>query len=601
MKRLSIFLTGCFALVTAALAAQGDKTSDDSGGLGSQAHFDELLKKAQDGGMEEAFEIGIAYLEAESEKRNPSEAWRWIGQAARLGHAEAQCLMGLQSQHGIKGENGNADAIKWLTLAAEKEHLESLLLLGYKYSEGKIVPKDEIKALSFYKRAVKRGGVPNFRLYTANIDLTFAKMFLTGSLREAAEKGDLESQVLLGAEHNRELLRIHLEESTSWLLKAAKRGDVESQYRACLAYLAGRGVRQDYTEAANWCRKAVGKPNSEIAATWACMLMRGIGVGVNIPESAKWFLKSMELGGPGVNVSCHKFQQFFIKMPLYGEGKPEMVALYLKAYVDNDAESQFQYAELHRQGGLLNGDEAEVFKWWKRAAENGHVEAQFKVGDSYQNGRFSDVNNAEAVKWYRMAAEQGHQDAQYNLAIMYSYADEVKKDESGAVRLLLQAAEQGHVKASAAMGIRYLEGKGVDKNYTKAFNWLSKAALKDDTEGQFFIGFMFHDGLGCTPDYVEAAKWFSLAADAGHQGGQFYLGTLYARGDGVPKSDLLAYKWLLLAKANGVKIVDKQINGVELKLTPEQRLEGQKMANEFVSLRERKAKMSIQRIRGRDK
>lgn len=381
------------------------------------------------------------------------------------------------------------------------------------------------------------------------------------------------------------------------LLQKAKGGGMDAAFRAGTAYLMGRGVKQDNKEAAKWISLAAKQPNAEIAATWACMLLRGVGCEVNIPEAAKWFRKSVELGGPGVESSNQHFGRVFGSRTLVWAGTPEMVVLYLKASVDNDAESQFKYAELNHQGIYLRYDDNEAIKWWKKAGENGHAEAQFKVAESYAVGRGAKQSETEAAKWYQMAATQGHQEAQYKLGMIYSYGHGVTKDEVAAVKLFLKAAEQGHTKASTAIGRRYLEGKGVSKDLSKAADWLIKAALKDDADGQFLLGFMFRNGLGMTVNYEEAGKWFSLAADEGDEAAQFHLGTLYAEGNGVPKNELIAYKWLLLAKAKGIQESTKLIEFIEKKLSPEQRAEVQKIAGEFVPKKERETKKRIQEMR----
>ncbi len=56
-------------------------------------------------------------------------------------------------------------------------------------------------------------------------------------------------------------------------------------------------------------------------------------------------------------------------------------------------------------------------------------------------------NNAEAFKWYRRAADKGNPPAQYNLGAMYAKGDTVAQDTVTAYMLYSLAAAQG-IKAA---------------------------------------------------------------------------------------------------------------------------------------------------------
>jgi TPR repeat protein len=50
----------------------------------------------------------------------------------------------------------------------------------------------------------------------------------------------------------------------------------------------------------------------------------------------------------------------------------------------------------------------EAFKWFARAAEQGHTEAQHQLGVLYMLGRGVVRDDKEAVNWWRRSAEKGH-------------------------------------------------------------------------------------------------------------------------------------------------------------------------------------------------
>lgn len=79
--------------------------------------------------------------------------------------------------------------------------------------------------------------------------------------------------------------------------KAAEQGDSAAQYVLGVMYNMGRGVTQDYTEAARWYRKAAEMGGHE-KAQWRLGMMYDLGVGVpqDYAEAVKWSRKAAEQG-----------------------------------------------------------------------------------------------------------------------------------------------------------------------------------------------------------------------------------------------------------------------------------------------------------------
>ena len=93
-------------------------------------------------------------------------------------------------------------------------------------------------------------------------------------------------------------------------------------------------------------------------------------------------------------------------------------------------------------------------------AEIGDADAQYDQGNKYSE----DGNYAEVYKWFRRAAEQEHADAQYELGIMYLLGEYVPKDSAEAVKWFRLAAEQGDAQAQFQLGVMYDMGLGVPQN-----------------------------------------------------------------------------------------------------------------------------------------
>ena len=186
-------------------------------------------------------------------------------------------------------------------------------------------------------------------------------------------------------------------------------------------------------------------------------------------------------------------------------------------------------------------------------------------------------------------AEKGDADAQVNLGHMFAEGRGVVKDEAEAVKWFRKAADQGHASGQSNLGRMYNNGWGVVKDEAEAVKWFRKAADQGDADAQTSLGLMYENGRGVAKDEVEAVKWYRKAADQGNADGQVYVGRMYWGGRGVAKDVVEAYKWFLLAAAQGVflnglpgvVLAKEGIGLYEGKLTPQQKAEGKRRAQEW--------------------
>lgn len=84
-------------------------------------------------------------------------------------------------------------------------------------------------------------------------------------------------------------------------------------------------------------------------------------------------------------------------------GPDAAAALIRSAAKQNYRQAQTELARMYRTGDGVEQDDAEMLKWYTRAAENGDVGAQLLVADSYAYGHGVDPNLVEAYKWYEIA------------------------------------------------------------------------------------------------------------------------------------------------------------------------------------------------------
>ena len=127
------------------------------------------------------------------------------------------------------------------------------------------------------------------------------------------------------------------------------------------------------------------------------------------------------------------------------------------------------------------------FEFVKRRALKGDADYQYTLGSMYDFGDEEagvEQDSAEAFKWYFRAAQQGHIGAQFMTGVMYRNGWGVLQNASEAVNWYRKAAEQGHAGAQCNLGVMYYRGEGIRQNYSEAIKWYRKAARNGDETAQ---------------------------------------------------------------------------------------------------------------------
>jgi uncharacterized protein len=200
-------------------------------------------------------------------------------------------------------------------------------------------------------------------------------------LQQAAERGDLLSQIRLGGALARSSSLTNDNEAAAWYRKAANQpnvksavfplaeaGDHAAQTVLGMVYALGNGVPRDAAEAIKWFRLAADQGDTVAMVSMASAFNRGAGVPRDDVESLKWFRMAAErdsvMGQDGLGY-----------MLAAGQGAAK--------------------------------DEAQAAHWFRKAAERGYSNAQVNLAALYREGRGVPVDFAQAMAWYQKAAEQG--------------------------------------------------------------------------------------------------------------------------------------------------------------------------------------------------
>lgn len=296
------------------------------------------------------------------------------------------------------------------------------------------------------------------------------------------------------------------------LLVLAEHGDAEAQYKLGKAYDAGRGVEQDYQNAAKWYQKSAELGYLNAQYNLAVLYENGDGVSKDIDKAFFWFSKAAEQGDP---------------------------------------EAQCNIGTMYADGTGVSRDLTSAIEWYSKAAMQNYAEAMNHLGAIYEKGDGIDVDMLKAVEWYTKAAELGYAVAQSNLGMLYSLGNGVPKDPAIAIAWLRKSADQGCPEGQLNLGLQYETGEGVRRQLTTAFQLYKKAADQNLDIAQNNLAVLYENGRGVQRDPVAAAEWYTKAAEQGNSDAQFNLGCLYEAGKGVKKDLSIAAKWYTRAAESG--------------------------------------------------
>ncbi len=245
-----------------------------------------------------------------------------------------------------------------------------------------------------------------------------------------------------------------------------------------------------------------------------------------------------------------------------------------------DADAQFELAEIYYSGQGAKQDYKKAFQWYEKSAGQKTARALFKLGLIYDAGKGVARNPKKALSCYydlreqyltkaienngetgdeseetykdvylfpvtKEQADAGDTAAQAKVGQMYLSGEGTERDTEKAFEYLSKAADSGIADAQFSMGRLYWEGEGVKKSQTEAVQWYEKAA-EQNRRYQERLGDMYAGGVNFIKDYKKAVKWYTKAAESGSPDAQSDLGSIYTELEDY----FQAYKWLILALRN---------------------------------------------------
>ena len=328
-------------------------------------------------------------------------------------------------------------------------------------------------------------------------------------------------------------------------IKAARIGEIASQYEVGLMYANGVGVGRNLKEALVWIGKAAERGHPAAQYLLASRYASGLGIEQDDQKALLWFHKAADQGHDKATLRLAKAYLHTnepLALQCLGKaaqaGLPEahyLMALHAGA-ADEPPESRFHrmqtiaemgwpaaqcwLADAYAKGNGVEQDMALALTWYRKAAAQDHAAAQIALEylDSLGMGRQSSgrrgrrksvpVERRDSDSRWAKAAEAGDADARYHVGLMYELGAGVEHNPKQAQAWYLKAAGGGHAKAQCALGRLNQE-----HHPEQALAWYRQAAEQGEAEAQLALSQMLRDGVGTIPDALAALRWQLQAAE----------------------------------------------------------------------------------------
>lgn len=369
----------------------------------------------------------------------------------------------------------------------------------------------------------------------------------------------------------------------SQLRAAAEAGTATAQYALGLRLTRGRGILQDYAQAARWFRLAADQNHTQAQIRLGQAYFEGLGVIQDIDQAQRWLQRAASTGAA---------------QPLFALAS--LLESQAAAAVDPQVNLS-QAADLYR-----------------RAADLGHMDSAVSLGVLYQNGSGVAQDLDLARQLYEAPAAAGHARALNNLGLLYVRGDGVVQDYAHAAQLFQAAADQGLAVALNNLGTLYENGFGVapDEAYAaqlyraaadlkrsssiadlrpgmlydrrlqppdssaEALRQMQDAARAGDPLAQFQLAWMLLQPEATTGrgGLQQARRLMQSAAETGYPAAMGNMALFYVDGTVLPQDYVQAYMWLVLASTAGQPEAADLAADLARKMTAQQILEAQHLA-----------------------
>lgn len=249
-----------------------------------------LLREAADMGDAVAqFLIGSFYAAGSGVPQDSAVGANWLYKAAVQGHPTAQLLLANLYVTGQGVPQNFTSAVHWLQLAAQQGDADAQHGLGFLYATGQGVARDSAETARWYSKAAEQGHADAQNdlgvLYAMGEGVEHDEIQAETLFIAAAAQGNSQAKSnLAGIRAARE----ETDDDVSDYLKAANDGDPVAQCILAAFYERGVHVPMDVAEAARWYRRAAEQGSSHAQHNLGQLYRTGRGVARSSAEAFFW-------------------------------------------------------------------------------------------------------------------------------------------------------------------------------------------------------------------------------------------------------------------------------------------------------------------------
>lgn len=314
----------------------------------------EKLAEGQNASLFSAQLMYQCYSRGIGVKRDEQKAAKYKAQLADVGDADQKFKLALDFINHQQPDK----AIPWLRKAAKDKHVGATFYLGRLLYRGTGVAQDREQGIALMERAAEKD--------FPGACLEMGKLYLAG-----------------------EEVKPDATKAASYLQKAAA-ASPEAGWLLAKCYLEGKGVAQDYHQAAQWVAEYVGSHQKELRSlldenpAFAQYLegMRLLQMKKDV-EAAKACFKKVakaKVAEGNTMLACCLQDQ---NNPKQNEKK---AAKLMTKAAKGSASACYYLSEMYRQGNGVPRDDKQAVKWLEKAVNEGVAEAQCLMADRYMEG-----------------------------------------------------------------------------------------------------------------------------------------------------------------------------------------------------------------------
>ena len=323
---------------------------------------------------EQLFQEGYRYYTDAGDEADLQRAFQLLGQAAGMGHALAQDVLGNMYEDGDGAPLDLKTAAQLYRQSAAQDCPPGMYDLAMLHLDGAGVDRDPERAFQLLDKAVRIGQDPD-HMFALSV------LYLKG---EGVEKDDAKAL---------DLLR-----------KAERLGSVDAKANLGAMYLSGEGLPKDTVKAFELLKEAAEDQDCSAMCNLALMYEEGISVDRDMPTAISYYRQAADLGYPPA---------FYHLGVLVGEGEADLgdidpVGLLATAGAEGSIDALYKLGVMYYDGDCVEQSFDMASQYFRAGSEFENPECMYNLGIMIIRGEADSSYEEEAYDLIIAAADAGY-------------------------------------------------------------------------------------------------------------------------------------------------------------------------------------------------